>query len=129
MAKLNWKVGDWAVFDLEIVQIKQVEPFVEVSDASISTSGNLLDRLRPLTLRNKATVETFKWYYRELRKIRGERGFNYPDINGLFCDLSLDAMDGPEDDKAPFDKAQTFLREAQDYKPVIHGIHLFRNAA
>jgi len=129
MKKLEWKAGDWAVFDLEIVQIKQVEPFVEVSDASISTSGNLLGRLRPLTLRNKATVETFKWYYRELRKIRGERGFNYPDINRFFCDLSLDAIDGPEDDKTPFDKAQTFLREAQDYKPTIQGVNLFRDAA
>lgn len=129
MTKHKWKAGDWAVFDLEIVQIKQVEPFVEVSDGTISTSGNLIDRFRPLTLRNKATIETFKWYYRELRKIRGESGFNYPDINRLFCDLSLDAMDGPEDDKKPYDKAQSFLRAAQDYKPVIQGIHLFRNAA
>ena len=124
--KPEWKAGDWAVFDLNIVQIKQVEPYVEVSDATISTSGRLLDRLRPLTLRNKGTIETFEWYYKELKKIRGERGFNYPDINRLFCDLSLEAMDGPEDNKEPFEKAQAFLRAAQDYKPVIQGVCLFR---
>jgi hypothetical protein len=129
MAKLEWKAGDWAVFDLGIVQIKQVEPYAEVSDGTFSTSGNLLGRLRPLTLRNKATVETFEWYYQELRKIRGERGFNYPDINRLFCSLALEAMDGPEDNKAPYEQVQEFLREARDYKPEIQGVQLFRDAA
>jgi hypothetical protein len=129
MAKLNWKAGDWAVFDLDIVQIKQVEPYAEVSNGMTSTSGNLIDRLRPLTLRNKATVECFDWYYKELRSIRGERGFNYPDISRLFCDLALQAIDGAEDDREPYDKAQAFVRDARDYKPKIQGIHLFRDAA
>jgi hypothetical protein len=129
MAKLNWKAGDWAVFDLEIVQIKQVEPYVEVTTGIITTSGDLLDRLRPLTLRNKVTAESFEYYYKDLRKLRGERGFNYPDINRLFCDLALQAMDGPENDKEPYDKAQAFVRDARDYKPKIQGIHLFRDAA
>lgn len=129
MTKLNWKAGDWAVFDLDIVQIKKVDPYVEVSTGTISTSGKLLDRLRPLTLRNKATIETFDYYYNELRKMRGERGFNYPDISRLFCDLALQAMDGAEDDKEPYDQVQAFVRDARDYKPVIHGVHLFRDAA
>lgn len=129
MAKLIWRAGDWAVFDLEIVQIKQVKPYVEVTTGVISTSGKLLDRLRPLTLRNKVTVETFEYYYKELSKLRGERGFNYPDISRLFCDLALQAMDGAEDNKKPYDKAQAFVRDARDYKPVIQGVHLFRDAA
>lgn len=129
MTKLNWKAGDWAVLDLDIVQIRQVEPYVEVSNGTISTSGNLLDRLRPLTLRNKATIETFDFYYNELSKMRGERGFNYPDISRLFCDLALQAMDGDKDDTEPYDKVQEFVRDARDYKPIIQGIHLFRNAA
>lgn len=129
MKKLIWKAGDWAVFGLDIVQIKQVEPYVEVSTGTIATSGNLLDRCRPLTLRNKATIETFEYYYKELGKIRGERGFNYPDINSLFCGLALQAMDGKEDDTEPYDKAQAFVRDARDYKQEIQGIQLFRDAA
>jgi hypothetical protein len=129
MPKLTWKAGDWAVFDLEIVQIKTIEPYVEVTTGIISTSGNLLDRLRPLTLRNKVTVETFEYYYKELSKLRGERGFNYPDISRLFCGLALQAIDGAEDDRRPYDNAQAFVRDARDYKPVIQGIHLFRDAA
>lgn len=129
MKKLAWRAGDWAVFDLEIVQIKQVEPYCEVTTGIISTSGKLLDRLRPLTLRNKVTVESFAYYYKELSRIRGERGFNYPDISRLFCDLALQAMDGAEKDEKPYDKAQAFVRDARDYKPIIQGINLFRDAA
>jgi hypothetical protein len=123
-----WKADDWAVFDLRIVQIRKLTPYIEVSDGSFTTSGNLVDRLRPLTLRNKATIEWFDWHYRELRKIRGERGFNYPDISRYFANLSLDAMDGAEDDKTAFDAASNFVREAQDHKPVIGGVQLFRAA-
>lgn len=126
---MKWKVGDWAVFDMEIVQIKQIEPYIEVSTGIISTSGRLLDRLRPLTLRNKVTAESFDYYYRELKKLRGNGGFNYPEISRLFCDLSLQAMDGAEDDKAPYDEAAAFVRDARDYKPIIQGVHLFRDAA
>lgn len=129
MTKFTWKAGDWAVFGMEIVQVKQIEPYVEVTTGIISTSGKLLDRLRPLTLRNKVTVESFDYYYRELKTIRGHRDFNYPDISRLFCDLALQAMDGPEDDKEPYDKAQAFLRDARDYKPKIQGVHLFRSVA
>jgi len=128
MTKYDWKAGDWAVMDMGIFQIKQVDPFVEVSDGAVSISGRLLDRLRPLTLRNKATAETFDWYYKELKKLRGERGFNYPDINRLFCGWALEAMDGPVEDRAPFEKAQEFVRAARDLTPVIHGINLFRAA-
>jgi hypothetical protein len=124
---MNWKIGDWAVFEMDIVQIKQTEPYVEVSTGIITSSGNLLERLRPLTLRNKVTAESFDYYYKELRTLRGERGFNYPDISRLFCGLALQAMDGPEDNKVPYDKAAAFVREARDYKPMIQGIHLFRD--
>jgi hypothetical protein len=126
MTKTDWKVGDWAVFDLNIVQIKETEKYFEVSDGSISTSGHLASRLRPLTLRNKATAEYFDWCYKQLRTIKGERGFNYPDISRYFCDLALNAMDGDKDDKGPFDAAVDFLHRAKDREAVIAGVSLFR---
>lgn len=126
---MKWKVGDWAIFDRNIVQIKKTGEYYEVSDGSFTTSGNLSDRLRPLTLRNKATAEWFDWHYDELRKMRGSGGFNYPDISRYFTDMMLQAIDGPEKDRAPFDEAQEFLKQARDYVPVISGIQLFREAA
>lgn len=126
---MDWKAGDWAVFEKEIVQIKEIREYgCSVSDGSFETSGQLLNRLRPLTLRNKRITEWFAWHYRELRKIRGERGFNYPDISRHFAALALRAIDGPKDDKAPFDEAQEFIRQARDYVPQIQGVPLFRAA-
>jgi hypothetical protein len=128
MTEFNWMAGEWAVFEREIVQIKEIREggSCEVSDGSCSTSGMLLDRLRPLTLRNKRTIEYFAYYYRELNKIRGERGFNFPDISRHFSGLALRAMDGAEDDKDPFDEAREFVRQAHEYIPEIQGVQLFR---
>jgi hypothetical protein len=100
-----------------------------VSDGSFRTSGYLADRLRPLTLRNKRAIEWFDWHYRELSKINGEGGFNYPDISRFFSQLTLQAIDGPEDNKDPYEAAQEFVRLARDYAPVIRGVSLFRRAA
>jgi hypothetical protein len=126
-----WKVGDWAVFDRNIVQIKEIRESgaVDVSDGSFETCGRLLERLRPLTLRNKRTIEWFDHYYRLLNSINGNGGFNFPDISRHFNNLILRAIDGPEDDKAPFDEASDFVRQARDYTPVIQGVNLFRRAA
>lgn len=125
---MNWNVGDWVVFDLRIGQIRKLddEGFAEFSDGSFATSGRLADRFRPLTLRNKRTIEYFDHYYNELRKLNGAGGFNYPDISRHFAQLSIDAMDGDEKDRAPFDKAQQFFQDARDYKPEIQGVALFR---
>lgn len=125
---LQWKVGDWAVFDRDIVQIKEIREgnSCSVSEGMFETSGMLLDRLRPLTLRNKRAVEYFDHYYKKLSEIRGERGFNYPDISSHFSSLALQAMDGDEKDTAPFDAAQDFFKQARDYTPVIQGVALFR---
>jgi hypothetical protein len=87
----------------------------------------LLDRLRPLTLRNKHIAEWFAWHYKELSKIRGERGFNYPDISRHFSNLAERAIDSPpEEDKEPFNQALEFVRMARDYVPEIQGVNLFR---
>lgn len=130
MADFIWKVGDWCVFDRDIVQIKEIRETggCSVSEGSCETSGRLLDRLRPLTLRNKRTIEWFDYYYRLLHKINGERGFNYPGIHTHFNVLALRAMDGPEDDKAPYDEATEFVKQAQKYSAVIQGVPLFRAA-
>lgn len=127
----DWKVGDWAVFERDIIQIKDIREGggCSVSEGSFETSGMLLDRLRPLTLRNKRITEWFDYYYRELSKINGERGFNYPDISRHFNNLVLQAIDGADDDKMPFDQVHEFIRSARDYVPVIQGVPLFRAAA
>jgi hypothetical protein len=123
--KSSWKVGDWAVFDLDIVQIKQLDEYCEVSTGIINTSGDLVDRLRPLTLRNKVIVESMKYMYRELKSIRGESGFNYPDISEHFNELARNAIDSM--DTGPYmDAANSFVQEAQKYTPIIQGINLFR---
>lgn len=126
----NWNIGDWAVFDRSIVQIKDIREGggCSVSDGSFETSGDLLGHLRPLTLRNKHAAEWFDYHYRELNHINGHGGFNFPDISRYFSRLALRAMDGPVDDKTPFDEAQEFLRQARDYVPVIQGVSLFREA-
>jgi len=130
MSELSWMVGDWAVFEREIVQIEEIRESgaCSVSDGSFSTHGMLLDRLRPLTLRNKRIAEWFAWHYRELKKIRGERGFNYPDISRHFNKLALRAIDGPDTDKSSFEEAQEFIREARNYTTDIQGVQLFRAA-
>jgi hypothetical protein len=130
MTEFTWKVGDWAVFEREIVQIKDIREGLgcSVSDGLFETCGHLLDRLRPLTLRNKRITEWFAWHYRELKKINGERGFNYPDISRHFAQLVLRAIDGEDDDQSAFDEAQAFIREARDYKTEIQGVQLFRAA-
>ena len=122
----EWKIGDWCIFDLNIVQITRLEDWDEVSDGSFCTSGRLKDRFRPLTLRNKRTIEWFDYYYKSLYKINGEAGFNYPRISDHFNWLSREAMDGPEDNKKPYDSAMEFIRQAEDYVSVIQGIPLFR---
>jgi len=126
----SWKVDDWVIFDLSIVQIKQLTPYVEVSDGHISTSGScLLERLRPLTLQNKAIIESFDYRYNSLRKLRGERGFNWPDINQYFCKLALRQIDEMPTDRSILDKASDFCRRAAEYQPIIDGVHLFWESA
>lgn len=125
---MDWKAGDWVVFDLSVGQIKEIREggCESFSDGTFETSGRLADRFRPLTLKNKRIVETFDAYYNRLHDIDGNAGFNYPDISQYFAQLSLDAIDGDEDDKQPYEKAQQFVQDARDYKSVIQGVPLFR---
>ena len=124
----KWKKGDWAIYDRRIVQITSVKDkqVCEVSDGVLNTCSTGLEaRLRPLTLTNKGVVESIEWWYRDLRKIRGEGGFNYPDISRYFSDLALRAIDTQPDNNA-MNKASNFVRAARDYTPVIDGVLLFR---
>lgn len=127
-APTEWKVGDWAVFDRDIVQIKEIREggSCSVSEGMCETSGMFLDRLRPLTLRNKRIIEYFDYYYRQLSLLRGERGFNYPDISRHFSSLALQAIDGDEKDRTPIDAAVEFVQQARDYTQTIQGVALFR---
>lgn len=125
---MDWKIGDWAVFERSVVQIKKLEEggFATVSDSFFETSGKFADRLRPLTLKNKRIAETFETYYKRLDDINGNAGFNYPDISRYFSQLALSAIDGDEKDQSPYEKAQEFVHDARAYTAVIQGIPLFR---
>jgi hypothetical protein len=127
MSGTELKEGDWVVFDMKIGQIKKLGEFDEFSDGMFSTSGRLMDKFRPLNLRNKRIAETMEYFYRSLNKIDGERGFNYPDISRHFSQLTLDAIDGPDSEQM-FDRAQDFVRRARKYKDTIDGVRLFRSA-
>ena len=124
---MDWKVGDWVVFDLQIGQITDLREngSASFSDGFCETSGRLADRFRPLTLRNKNIAGSFDAYYNRLREIDGNGGFNYPDISQYFAQLALDTIDTEKNDKF-FKLAQDFVREARDYRPVIQGVRLFR---
>lgn len=124
----QFKAGDWVVFDLRVGHVRESKgDWDEFSDGTITTSGRLQDRFRPLTLRNKVIAETFDYYYRQLNEIDGNAGFNYPDISQHFAHLALDAMDANEDDAGQsYDAAAQFVSDARDYKPEIQGIALFR---
>lgn len=126
------KEGDWVVCGLKVGQIKQIREGggARFSDGMLELSGQILDRCRPLTLRNKAITETFDYYYNEVRKIDGSSGFNFPDINRHFEWLTLCAIDLPDDEnKKIYEKAQEFIRQAKDYTPFIQDVKLFRKAA
>ncbi len=124
---MDWKAGDWIVFDMKVGQIKEIRDggCASFSDGHCETSGMLSSRFRPLTLRNKAIVDTFDILYDRLRGIDGEAGFNYPDISRYFSQLALDAIDN-EGSQEPFDKANKFISEARRYTAVIDGVALFR---
>jgi len=127
------KKGDWVVYDLKIGQVMAIRAedygeVVEFSDGFIRTSGvRLKEHLRPLTLRNKVIVQSVDHMYERLRKMDGNAGFNFPDISSYFSNLALDAIDGGQpEERAAYDKAQQFLRAAEDYQKVIDGVRLFR---
>jgi hypothetical protein len=127
---MNWKIGDWVVFDLSIGQVKEIRAYGETfSDGIFETSGRLADRFRPLTLRNKRIIDWFDWHYNELRKLNGNTGFNYPDINRYFCHLALQAIDEEdiEAGKKFFNKGSDFVKAAGNYQKTIDGVNLFRS--
>src|SRR5438477_106407 len=117
---MEWKVGDWCIFNLNIVQIKKLDGYsAEVSDGSFNTYGRLVDRFRPLTLRNKRIIEWFDYHYNELQKINGEAGFNYPRISDYFEHLSREAIDNGKDHTKSYDLITEFVHQAREYTPVI----------
>lgn len=126
---MDWKVGDWAIHDYEIVQIKRIEDdIMEVSTGMFATSGYRLgERLRPLTLRNKRIAEYSDYYYKELKELKGEGGFNYPDIHRYFSQVTRDAIDSDDENvRAIQGKLPAFVEAASKYQPIIDGVSLFR---
>lgn len=127
---MDWKAGDWVVFDMSVGQIKEIRKgkAASFSDGWFETFGMLADRFRPLTLKNKQIVEWFETVYDRLHEIDGEAEFNYPRISQYFSELALKAIDAPDDEKAKqfYDKASDFVREARDHKSIIQDIPLFR---
>lgn len=130
---MDWKIGDWVVFDLKVGQIKDLRDGdnASFSDGWFETSGRLRDRFRPLTLKNKRIVEHMETVYNRLHEIDGEAGFNYPGISSHFSELALKAIDSATDDEARqfFDAANEFVSHARNYARTIQGVPLFRRAA
>lgn len=128
---MDIKVGDWVILDMKVGQIKEIKEngCAVFSDGYIEHRGRILDRCRPLTLRSKAIADSMDYYYRSLRKIDGNSGFNYPRIVDLFSDMTCMAIDHPQSEKDYFDIVKDFIQKARNYTPVIHGINLFRRAA
>lgn len=129
---MNWKAGDWVVLDRKVGQIKEMKDngVAIFSDGMFETSGmGLATRFRPLTLRNKYIAESMEYKYRQLDKMDGSAGFNFPDISRYFAQLVTDAIDAepksPEEADA-FERANKFLQAASEYKPMIDGVLLFR---
>lgn len=126
---MEWKAGDWAVLDMDVGQIKELrdDGMATFSDGFFEISGKLVERFRPLTLRNKRIVEAFDYCYKRLNEIDGEAGFNYPDISQHFASLALSAIDAEGDAEKQFhDQAGEFIREARDHLSIIQGVGLFR---
>ena len=130
---MEWQVGDWVVFDLKIGQIKELRGggSASFSDGWFETSGRLQDRFRPLTLKNKHTVEYFETIYNRLHEIDGQHGFNYPRISQHFAELALSVIDADDDQcsKQFYEAANDFVSSARNYTPNIQGVALFRRAA
>lgn len=125
--KIELKKGDWCIYGLDVVQIMETEPYLEYSTGIIRGGNASREHMRPLTLQSKVAVESMDHYYDMLREMDGEAGFNYPDISNYFGGLALDVIDGDEAAaKVAYDKAQSFVRDARDYKQVIDGVRLFR---
>lgn len=123
-----FKVGDWVIYELSVGQIKDIRDggMATFSDGSVETSGRTIERFRPLNLRNKRIVETMGIYYKRLREIDGEGGFNYPSIHSHFSKLARDAIDASDPHHEAFEQAQQFVASAKSYTPTIQGVRLFR---
>jgi hypothetical protein len=84
----------------------------------------------PLTIRNKAISETFKFTYDKLNDIRG---LNFPDIRHHFDDLWEQAVEDTNDSnvKEIYNKLDVFVNNilelaAQRKQTKIQGIEIFR---
>lgn len=79
--KPEWiQAGTWCIFEFKIGQVKQVEPYFAFSDGMCETSGQLWERIVPLTLENIAIMWHYEYYSDRLHK-EGVNGLNYPDIH------------------------------------------------
>lgn len=125
---VEWKAGDWCIYEMKIVHINKIEPYVEYTDGVICGSGGRLkEDFRPLTVRNKQIIESMDYYYDLLGEQDGSAGFNFPDIHRYFAQISRDAIDGDDEAiKTAIKKAQDFFSAARDYEKVIDGVRLFR---
>lgn len=128
----NIKEGDWVIYDRKINLVRKCSysDSLELSDGYICTSCSDLSHARPLNLRNKVIAENIDHYYKSLRKIDGEAGFNYPDINRYFTSLTIEAIDADDKEiRGFYDKAMNFVKLARDYAKIIDGVYLFREAS
>ena len=120
--------GDWGFFEWRVATIKEVRAgragYVSISDGIIETSGSLMDRWRPLTIRNAAVSRYFGGMHDELHR-EGSSSLNYPRFHDHLVDLWLQACDG---DDAATNRAGRFVEDVLRTKQVlsVDGIPLIR---
>jgi len=97
---MNWKVGDWCLFEFTLHTIKEMEgnKITSVSDGNFQTGGcDLSDRVFPLTIRNKRISDTFEYYSGKFHEIHHVT-LNFPDIHNYLVEKWCKAMNSKEDD-------------------------------
>jgi hypothetical protein len=135
---MEFKVGDWVLFEHKVGQLKRVEAedgWSEFSDGMFSTSGCLLDRCFPLTLEGKRCADWFEYYYHDLHQIDSKGKLNWLDVHREIVNLweaTMLALGREEPTKRAYKDAENFFRECKEALSSLrevrlaNGVQLFR---
>ena len=111
---MNFEVGEWAMLGYQPVQIKENRgggSYV-VSTGTIETSGQLGDRLYPMSLQNKGVADSVSHYRREMGDLC--RSVNWPEIASFMEFEAAAASDNKEKQEALLETLRKMNRQLQD---------------
>lgn len=129
-------LGDWGIYDMKILQITRVdektkEP-ISASDGSFEIcSSDLKNNFFPLTTRNVAILESFNYYYDQLR---GYNHLNFPDIHRHFTKSLYETLNLSYDDEKINDHLESikeFTSRTKEHvdkmkSTTVHGIRILK---